>query len=236
MFPGPLGESLAGKALKEGVWRLEAVDIRRFAKDRHGTVDDAPFGGGAGMVMKPDVLSAALSAVAEAPGMAGAPKLLLSPRGDSSSFGAPAIPGASATAESAADSTSGFITMPAPPPKGASSTVPWRSLANRLMSTASSRHTPSFNALPARLSPSGPGNISGKSESAVARHTLSYASFASPPASTPAGGSTVTLPPATSISGTTSSVKGSITEPRDAPPPETSIVRPAPKSWKAKTL
>jgi tRNA (guanine37-N1)-methyltransferase len=52
MFPGPLGESLAGKALKEGVWELEAVDIRRFAKDRHGTVDDAPFGGGAGMVLK----------------------------------------------------------------------------------------------------------------------------------------------------------------------------------------
>jgi tRNA (guanine37-N1)-methyltransferase len=81
MFPGPLGESLAGKALKEGVWQLEAVDIRRFARDRHGTVDDAPFGGGAGMVMKPDVLSAALLAVGEAPGMAQAPKLLLSPRG-----------------------------------------------------------------------------------------------------------------------------------------------------------
>jgi len=46
MFPGPLGASLAGKALTEGVWSLEAVDIRRFAKDRHGTVDDAPFGGG----------------------------------------------------------------------------------------------------------------------------------------------------------------------------------------------
>jgi len=81
MFPGPLGESLAGKALKEGTWALEAVDIRRFARDRHGTVDDAPFGGGAGMVMKPDVLSAALLAVAEAPGMADVPKLLLSPRG-----------------------------------------------------------------------------------------------------------------------------------------------------------
>src|SRR5882757_4655674 len=77
MFPGPLGESLAGKALKEGVWRLEAVDIRRFAKDRHGTVDDAPFGGGAGMVLKPDVLSAAIEAVA-LPGMS---KLLMSPRG-----------------------------------------------------------------------------------------------------------------------------------------------------------
>ncbi len=77
MFPGPLGESLAGKALKEGVWQLSAVDIRRFAADRHRTVDDAPFGGGAGMVMKPDVLSAAIEAVA----VPGLPKLLLSPRG-----------------------------------------------------------------------------------------------------------------------------------------------------------
>ena len=81
MFPGPLGESLAGKALREGVWSLEAVDIRRFAKDRHGTVDDAPFGGGAGMVLKPDVLSAAIEAVAAAPGMAEVPRILLSPRG-----------------------------------------------------------------------------------------------------------------------------------------------------------
>ena len=77
MFPGPLGESLAGKALKEGVWSLKAVDIRQFAMDRHGTVDDAPFGGGAGMVMKPDVLSAAITEASE-PGM---PKILLSPRG-----------------------------------------------------------------------------------------------------------------------------------------------------------
>jgi tRNA (guanine37-N1)-methyltransferase len=77
MFPGPLGESLAGKALRDGVWSLEAIDIRRFAEDRHRTVDDAPFGGGAGMVMKPDVLSAAIEAVA-APGV---PKVLLSPRG-----------------------------------------------------------------------------------------------------------------------------------------------------------
>jgi len=77
MFPGPLGESLAGKALKDGVWSLATVDIRRFARDRHGTVDDAPFGGGAGMVMKPDVLSDAIAAAA-APGV---PKLLLSPRG-----------------------------------------------------------------------------------------------------------------------------------------------------------
>jgi tRNA (guanine37-N1)-methyltransferase len=81
MFPGPLGESLAGRALKDGVWSLEAVDIRRFAKDRRGTVDDAPFGGGAGMVLKPDVLSAAIEAVAAAPGMAEVPRILLSPRG-----------------------------------------------------------------------------------------------------------------------------------------------------------
>ena len=80
MFPGPLGESLAGKALKEGVWQLEAVDIRRFARDRHGTVDDAPFGGGAGMVMKPDVLSAALRGGRRGAGWR-VPKLLLSPRG-----------------------------------------------------------------------------------------------------------------------------------------------------------
>src|SRR5262249_48538661 len=77
MFPGPLGESLAGKALKEGVWSLQAVDIRRFAKDRHGTVDDAPFGGGAGMVMKPDVVSAAI----EAMGQPDVPQLLMAPRG-----------------------------------------------------------------------------------------------------------------------------------------------------------
>jgi tRNA (guanine37-N1)-methyltransferase len=77
MFPGPLGESLAGKALRDGVWELSAVDIRQFAKDRHRTVDDAPFGGGAGMVMKPDVLSAAIEAVA----VPGVPKILLSPRG-----------------------------------------------------------------------------------------------------------------------------------------------------------
>ena len=77
MFPGPLGHSLAGKALKEGVWSLEAVDIRRFATDRHGTVDDAPFGGGAGMVMKPDVLSAAIGSVSQP----NVPRLLMSPRG-----------------------------------------------------------------------------------------------------------------------------------------------------------
>lgn len=77
MFPGPLGHSLAGKALADGVWRLDARDIRSFAADRHRTVDDAPMGGGAGMVMRPDVTDAALTAVSEAPG----PLVYLSPRG-----------------------------------------------------------------------------------------------------------------------------------------------------------
>jgi tRNA (guanine37-N1)-methyltransferase len=63
MFPGPLGVSLAGKALDSGVWALETVDIRDFARDKHASVDDAPFGGGPGMVMRPDVVDAALAAV-----------------------------------------------------------------------------------------------------------------------------------------------------------------------------
>ena len=62
MFPGPLGASLAGKALESGLWALECVDIRDFAGDKHRTVDDAPFGGGPGMVMRPDVLAAAIDA------------------------------------------------------------------------------------------------------------------------------------------------------------------------------
>lgn len=61
MFPGPLGQSLAGKALEHGTWALETVDIRAFARDKHRSVDDTPFGGGPGMVMRPDVLDAALS-------------------------------------------------------------------------------------------------------------------------------------------------------------------------------
>ncbi|MGH7126540.1 MAG: tRNA (guanosine(37)-N1)-methyltransferase TrmD [Stellaceae bacterium] len=76
MFPGPLGCSLAGKALSDGLWRLEAVDIRGFARDKHRTVDDAPFGGGPGMVMRPDVLD---RAIAEAAGPG--PVVYLSPRG-----------------------------------------------------------------------------------------------------------------------------------------------------------
>ncbi|HYE51579.1 MAG TPA: tRNA (guanosine(37)-N1)-methyltransferase TrmD [Azospirillaceae bacterium] len=63
MFPGPLGLSLAGKALENGTWSLESVDIRSFARDKHRSVDDTPFGGGPGMVMRPDVLDAALTEV-----------------------------------------------------------------------------------------------------------------------------------------------------------------------------
>ncbi len=62
MFPGPLGVSLAGRALEKGLWALETVDIRDFASDKHASVDDAPFGGGPGMVLRPDVVDAALAA------------------------------------------------------------------------------------------------------------------------------------------------------------------------------
>src|SRR3954464_14536511 len=64
MFPGFLGMSLSGKALEKGLWSLETVQLRDYATDNHKTVDDTPFGGGAGMVMKPDVLDRALSAYA----------------------------------------------------------------------------------------------------------------------------------------------------------------------------
>ncbi|MFA5120307.1 tRNA (guanosine(37)-N1)-methyltransferase TrmD [Zavarzinia sp.] len=79
MFPGPLGHSLAGRALERGLWRIEATDIRSFAEDRHRMVDDTPAGGGPGMVMKPDVLGRAIDAVRQ--GFEGAPCLYLSPRG-----------------------------------------------------------------------------------------------------------------------------------------------------------
>ncbi len=62
MFPGPLGLSLAGQGLENGAWTLECVDIRDYAEDKHRTVDDTPFGGGPGMVMRPDVASAAIDA------------------------------------------------------------------------------------------------------------------------------------------------------------------------------
>jgi tRNA (guanine37-N1)-methyltransferase len=80
MFPGPLGSSLAGKALANGTWALTTTDIRDFATDKHRSVDDTPAGGGAGMVMRADIAAAAVDAArAEMP--AEAPTLYLSPRG-----------------------------------------------------------------------------------------------------------------------------------------------------------
>ena len=77
MFPGPLGASLAGKALAAGAWSLDVVDIRTFATDKHRTVDDTPAGGGPGMVMKADVLGRAVDATATD----ARPRFLMSPRG-----------------------------------------------------------------------------------------------------------------------------------------------------------
>ena len=80
LFPGVLGASLPGKALKDGLWRLETLDIRSFASDKHASVDDTPYGGGAGMVMRPDVIDAAIRG-AEAKFGTHARKIYLSPRG-----------------------------------------------------------------------------------------------------------------------------------------------------------
>ena len=80
MFPGPLGLSLAGKALGEGKWALSTLDIRDFATDKHRSVDDTPAGGGAGMVMRADIAAAAIDA-ARASMPADAPTIYLSPRG-----------------------------------------------------------------------------------------------------------------------------------------------------------
>jgi tRNA (guanine37-N1)-methyltransferase len=77
VFPGPLGASLAGKALAAGAWSLDVADIRAFATDKHRTVDDTPAGGGPGMVMKADVLGRAIDAAATDT----RPRLLMSPRG-----------------------------------------------------------------------------------------------------------------------------------------------------------
>jgi tRNA (guanine37-N1)-methyltransferase len=79
MFPGPLAFSLAGNALESDLWRLRAVDIRSFTTDRHQSVDDTPFGGGAGMVMRPDIVARAVDSVV-AEGALG-PLLYLNPRG-----------------------------------------------------------------------------------------------------------------------------------------------------------
>lgn len=88
MFPGPLGLSLAGKALENEIWALETLDIREFARDKHRTVDDTPAGGGPGMVMRADVVAGAIdAAVAARPDNAGGagdtnwPLIYLSPRG-----------------------------------------------------------------------------------------------------------------------------------------------------------
>jgi tRNA (guanine37-N1)-methyltransferase len=79
MFPGPLGSSLAGKALATGIWAIETIDIRAHASDRHRSVDDTPAGGGPGMVMRADVLGRAIDAAGSA--QDGRPRLLMSARG-----------------------------------------------------------------------------------------------------------------------------------------------------------
>src|SRR4051812_25897526 len=76
MFPGPLGVSLAGRALQDGIWSLDTRNIRDFATDKHRTVDDTPAGGGAGMVLRADVLAAAIDSVAD-----DRPILAMTPRG-----------------------------------------------------------------------------------------------------------------------------------------------------------
>ncbi|MBC9178419.1 tRNA (guanosine(37)-N1)-methyltransferase TrmD [Pseudoroseomonas ludipueritiae] len=79
MFPGTLGHSLAGRALREGKWSLDTLQIRDFATDKHRTVDDTPFGGGAGMVMRPDVMDAACAAALS--DGAARPLVYMTPRG-----------------------------------------------------------------------------------------------------------------------------------------------------------
>jgi tRNA (guanine37-N1)-methyltransferase len=79
LFPGPLGASVIGRGMADGLWSLETTHLRDFATDRHRTVDDTPSGGGAGMVLKPDILAAAIDAVA--PAGDPRPRILMSPRG-----------------------------------------------------------------------------------------------------------------------------------------------------------
>jgi tRNA (guanine37-N1)-methyltransferase len=76
LFPGPLGASVIGRGMAEGAWSLQTTQLREFATDRHRTVDDTPSGGGAGMVLKPDILAKAIDAVADE-----RPRILMSPRG-----------------------------------------------------------------------------------------------------------------------------------------------------------
>lgn len=79
LFPGPLGASVLGRGLNDGLWSLKATQLRDFATDRHRTVDDTPAGGGAGMVLKPDIVARAIDAVA--PAGDPRPRILMSPRG-----------------------------------------------------------------------------------------------------------------------------------------------------------
>jgi tRNA (guanine37-N1)-methyltransferase len=79
LFPGPLGASLAGKALSQKIWSCEAIDIRDFAADKHRSVDDTPAGGGPGMVMRADVLARAIDAAV--PANDSRPRIVLTPRG-----------------------------------------------------------------------------------------------------------------------------------------------------------
>jgi tRNA (guanine37-N1)-methyltransferase len=79
LFPGPLGASVIGRGMAEGLWSLETTQLRDFATDRHRTVDDTPSGGGAGMVLKPDILARAIDAVS--PAGDPRPRILMSPRG-----------------------------------------------------------------------------------------------------------------------------------------------------------
>ena len=77
IFPGPLGVSLIGKALSNKIWDLNLINIRDFANDKHRSVDDTPYGGGAGMVMRPDIIELALNSISHFPG----PRIWLTPRG-----------------------------------------------------------------------------------------------------------------------------------------------------------
>ena len=77
IFPGPLGVSLIGKALSNKIWDLNLINIRDFANDKHKSVDDTPYGGGAGMVMRPDIIELALNSISHFPG----PRICLTPRG-----------------------------------------------------------------------------------------------------------------------------------------------------------
>jgi tRNA (guanine37-N1)-methyltransferase len=76
LFPGPLGASVLGRGMADGIWSLGTTQLREFASDRHRTVDDTPSGGGAGMVLKPDILAAAIDALPD-----DRPRILMSPRG-----------------------------------------------------------------------------------------------------------------------------------------------------------